>query len=164
MLFGYKSFLKGLKGMNNFQYEIGKSYTTNGPILARSNKGNGFFMCEDLEDTLRYYPELPVEDPEICLVRGSGKFDVDYDAYYDYTSFAFERIDILKLLTREDIIAYGIELTNHRLIKFISTLKLREDELKLFEEKFSSNDDVMRTLECCQKQKKKVLKNEGSKI
>ncbi len=132
MLIGYKSFNKGL--INNYgkPFEVGKTYSTIGPIIA-GNNGNGFHMCEHMEDTFRYFHEEG--DFDVCLVRGSGLSDYKYDEYYDYEMYAFQTIEILRLLTREEIINYGLDLRDNRFKKYISTIRLNSEEIECFEKR-----------------------------
>ncbi len=156
MLVGYKSFNKGL--INNYGkvFEVGKVYSTTGPIIA-GNNGNGFHMCENMEDTFRYFCEEECFD--VCLARGSGLFDYKYDEYYDYEKYAFQTIEILRVLTREEIIKYGLNLTNNRFKKYISTTKLNGDEIERFEKKLmeTNREFDLQYLDYYQKVKENVF-------
>ena len=71
---GYKGFDKNLK-CSDFQYEVGKDYTTEGKIEACKN---GFHFCENPMDVLGYYPP---SDSRYCIVESSGQEDRDgYDS------------------------------------------------------------------------------------
>ena len=71
---GYKGFDKDLKCLD-FQYEVGKDYTTEGKIEACKN---GFHFCENPMDVLGYYPP---SDSRYCIVESSGQEDRDgYDS------------------------------------------------------------------------------------
>ena len=71
---GYKGFDKDLK-CSDFQYEVGKDYTTEGKIEACKN---GFHFCENPMDVLGYYPP---SDSRYCIVESSGQEDRDgYDS------------------------------------------------------------------------------------
>ena len=69
---GYKGFDKDLKCLD-FQYEVGKDYTTEGKIEACKN---GFHFCENPMDVLGYYPP---SDSRYCIVESSGQEDRDGD-------------------------------------------------------------------------------------
>ena len=69
---GYKGFDKDLK-CRDFQYEVGKDYTTKGKIEACKN---GFHFCENPMDVLGYYPP---SDSRYCIVESSGQEDRDGD-------------------------------------------------------------------------------------
>ena len=69
---GYKGFDKDLK-CRDFQYEVGKDYTTEGKIEACKN---GFHFCENPMDVLGYYPP---SDSRYCIVESSGQEDRDGD-------------------------------------------------------------------------------------
>ena len=67
---GYKGFDKDLK-CRDFQYEVGKDYTTEGKIEACKN---GFHFCENPMDVLGYYSP---SDSRYCIVESSGQEDRD---------------------------------------------------------------------------------------
>jgi len=67
---GYKGFDKDLK-CRDFQYEVGKDYTTEGKIEACKN---GFHFCENPMDVLGYYPP---SDSRYCIIESSGQEDRD---------------------------------------------------------------------------------------
>ena len=67
---GYKGFNKDLK-CRDFQYEVGKDYTTEGKIEACKN---GFHFCENPMDVLGYYPP---SDSRYCIIESSGQEDRD---------------------------------------------------------------------------------------
>ena len=69
---GYKGFDKDLK-CRDFQYEVGKDYTTEGKIEACKN---GFHFCENPMDVLGYYPP---SDSRYCIVESSGQEDRNGD-------------------------------------------------------------------------------------
>ena len=69
---GYKGFDKDLKCLD-FQYEVGKDYTTESKIEACKN---GFHFCENPMDVLGYYPP---SDSRYCIVESSGQEDRDGD-------------------------------------------------------------------------------------
>ena len=145
MIFGYKCFDKGLINRYGFKYEVGKSYHNNN-TLKFGNNGNGFHMCLNLEDTLRYFDAWN-KDVDICYVLGYGdyiKYDDEYYGYYDM--FVFENIKILKLLSREDIINYALRLNEIRVQRFLSSIKLSENENKLFLEKYNKSSDVKKRI------------------
>ena len=53
-MLGYKCFNENLTNRYNTKFEIGKIYHVNGNIKF-GNNGNGFHICKNLEDTLRYF-------------------------------------------------------------------------------------------------------------
>ncbi len=95
-VYGYKVFAPGLVGRQNFQFEVGKQYHENHVSFG----SQGFHFCLRLEDTLC----SPVHR-EFCLVRGFGKiqsYDDDYYGYYDM--FCCSDIEIIKKISREEIL------------------------------------------------------------
>ncbi len=58
--------------------------------------------------------------------------------------FAFEYMVIKKLLTREEIIAYGLELFGYQLERFISLFKLTKEEINIFKHKFQKESQILK--------------------
>ena len=56
--------------------------------------------------------------------------------------YAVSKLEILKKLTREEIIENGLSLSELRVRRFLEGFKLTEDEIKLFLEKFSKNESL----------------------
>jgi len=102
MVFGFKCFDKGLVNSYGVKFEEGKIYETCGEIKF-GLWGNGYHMCKNIEDTLRYFDGMNM-DVDICSVLGMGNIDIyndDYNGYYDM--YSVEKIKIIKLLTRDEI-------------------------------------------------------------
>lgn len=137
---GYKIFIGNKDNFVNnygFQFEEGKIYETDQDIYP---KKAGFHFAKRLEDTLRY-GNAREEDVIICKVTALGKiieYEDDYYGYYDL--YVTDKIKIDKILTREDIISYALELPEYRLERFIQTMKLSDEEVKLFMGKSSLID------------------------
>lgn len=154
-MIGYKCFYSGLINRYGIRFDIGKTYYTNGEIKY-GNKGNGFHMCSNLEDTLRYFDAF-YDYVDICLVEGYGKtdcFEDEYNGYYDM--YACEYLRIIKVLTREEIIDYALNLNEMRVKRFISQFKLNKEEIELFKNKFSKYPDVLNCIAYYQENKKDV--------
>ncbi len=136
---GYKCFNEDLSNRYKVPFEVGKTYEIDGDVKF-GNDGNGFHFCKNIEDTLRYFD---TSSCSICLVKGSGKvfsYDDDYNGFYDM--YVAEKIEIIKKLSREEIIDIGLNLYDYRLYRFIQLFKLSCDEIEQFKEKFS-NDKIL---------------------
>ena len=141
-VYGYKCFNKGLTNRYGEKFEIGKMYQCNKEIKF-GNDGHGFHICKRLEDTLRYFDAMN-EDVDICEVKCSGKIEEnedDYNGYYDM--YACECLEIIRLLTREEIITYGLNLTDDAAKRFVSLFKLNDQEISLFKEKYKNNPNIL---------------------
>lgn len=128
-IIGYKCFNKGLINRYGKQFSLGKIYIREGLIKFRNN-GNGFHLCKNLEDTLRYFDAIN-DEVDICKVKGSGtiaEYSDEYNGYYDM--YAVEKLELLKLLTREEIIMYALNLDSERLKRFLSSIKLTDEEIE----------------------------------
>lgn len=149
-VFGYKSFNADMTNRYGMKFEVGKIYTVPGPIKF-GNNGNGFHMCKNMEDTFRYFDSTNIA---VCEVNGFGKNQKYEDEYYGfYDMYAVEKIEILKLLKRKEILEYMLELYPERVVRFIQLFKLYDDEIKLFEEKFRNESSVIKYIDYYQKGK-----------
>ena len=135
---GYKCFDERLKNRYGTHFEVVKTYHVNTAIKYKNNR-NGFHFCINLEDSLRYYDAMN-NRVDICLVNGFGnlvEFEDEYNGYYDmYTS---EYITILKILSRQEIISYILNLNEIRVKRFMSLFRLTQEEINLFTEKFKES-------------------------
>ena len=133
MIEGYKCFNSGLVNRYGLKFEPFKEYHATGDIIFHSN---GFHMCVNLEDTLRYFDAMN-KSVDIAKVVGYGdtsQYDDEYNGYYDM--YAVEYLKILSVLSRDEIIDYALKLTPLRAKRFISLYKLSDNEIILFKEKF----------------------------
>ena len=149
-MFGYKSFNADMTNRYGKKFEVGKIYTVTGTIKF-GNNGNGFHMCKNMEDTFRYFDSTNIA---VCEVNGFGKKVLYEDDYYGfYNMYAVEKIEILKLLKRKEILEYMLNNYPSNVIRFIQLFKLYDDELKLFEDKFKNEYRVIDAIEFYQKRK-----------
>lgn len=131
----YKCFNSDLTNRYGTKFEVGKTYHANGAIKF-GNNGNGFHMCQRLEDTLRYFDAMGNE-VAICEVTGYGACDKGEDTIYDYYDmYAYENMTINKRLSREEIINYALQATGNRAQRFVTLYRLTPEEMILFEKKF----------------------------
>ena len=157
MIFGYKCFNKGLTNRYGYKFEVGKEYIRTGEIKF-GNNGNGFHFCKNIEDTFRYFNAME-EEIEVCLVIGDGaceKYEDTYNEYYDL--YSVEKLKIVKVLTREEIINIGINLDEIRVKRFIQGFKLNSQEIELFKDKFQNNISVINVILYYQDKDKEVYK------
>jgi len=126
---GYKAFNKGLTNRYGFEFELGKLYSIEGELQG-GNHGNGFHFCKNIEDVLRYFDGLH-DDIDICTVIGSGEYLLKEDEYYGYYDmYVTQHLEILKILSREEILAEMNNMHYKRLERFIKGYKLSENELE----------------------------------
>ena len=143
---GYKCFNEDMTNSYSIKFEIGKIYTVNGPVKF-GNQGNGFHMCERMEDTLRYFDAMK-NDVSICLVRGSGDMLAFSDEYYGYYDMhVVQSLEILKIFNRDEIINMATNMNRDSLTRFLSGFKLKNDELKYFKDKFKTDDSIINFIE-----------------
>lgn len=139
---GYKCFNDDLTNRYGMKFSVGKIYIANGAIKF-GNRGNGFHMCKNIEDTFRYFDAFN-NKVSICEVIGSGKtikYEDDYYGYFDM--YSVEKLKIVKKLNREEIINIGLNLNFFRAERFVKGIKLSDEEIKKFKEKFIKNVIVL---------------------
>lgn len=152
---GYKCFYKGLINLYNRKYEPHKLYISSNNIKYGID-GNGFHMCENIEDTLRFFDNN--KELEICEVIGFGNYEKHEDTYYDYFNmYSVEKLYISKILTRKEIINIALNLSEIRLKRFIAGYKLTNEELILFKNKFYNNKTILNYIEYYQENNKTVF-------
>ena len=152
----YKCFNKGLINRYGTKFEVGKLYKVSGKIKF-GNSGNGFHSCSYLEDTLRYFDTFS-NNVDIALIDGFGNsiiYNDEYNGFYDM--YVFEKMIINKVLTRDEIINYGLNLYDFRLKRFLSLYKLDYFEKKMFYDKYKNNNDILNYIEYYQNNKKDVF-------
>lgn len=128
---GFKAFEKGLKTRQGDILELDKMYQIEGtPIFSSC----GYHMCQNLEDTLRYFdPQLI----EICRAEGYPEY-VEY--YDDYTGsgkmYSCQKIVLTQILTPEEIIEEAKKMANFRFKKFAAFYPLTEEQKAYFTEMY----------------------------
>ena len=124
---GYKSFKQGLITNGDIKFEVGVPMHSNGEIQAGPKGGNGFHMCLNFEDTFRF-----IENPILCEVTGYGtiskEYIDDYNGYYGI--YACSDMIVNRIISREEIIEMAKSLYEERLIRFIMTYKMTDEEVK----------------------------------
>lgn len=142
---GFKCFNKGLINRYGKKFEVGKIYFAEGSIKF-GNEGNGFHLCKNLEDTLRYFDAMN-DEVSICRVIGSGEIHEWFDEYYEYFDmYVASNLQIIKELSREEIIDIGLNLNNLKVNRFISGYRLNEEEIKMFKDKFKKDQFVQQNI------------------
>ena len=155
-IIGYKAFNKDLTNRYGQKFEVGKIYIAPG-IIKFGRNGNGFHLCENIEDTFKYFDPL---DMTICKVIGSGKIveskSIENEYYDFYKMYAVEKIEILKELSRLEILEEGLKLSGVRAERFVSLFQLTPEEIKLFREKFKNETKVLDAISYYQEKNKKI--------
>lgn len=132
---GYKAFDKGLIDMYGNPRELNHVYSVDGPILWNSTHGgNGYHFCTYLEDCFSYFNGFE-KDIDIAVVKGSGEM-IQYDDEYrgNFKMYVSRNIEILRVLSRKEIIEYFLQRKNHleTFSKFIYGYPLSLEERTLF--------------------------------
>ena len=155
-----KLFNSDLTNQYGMPFQLNKPYKTEGEV-SFGTKGNGFHFAKRLEDTLRYgdMDNLNVNQV-IGLVEGSGEIITREDDYYGYYDlYSASQIEILKILSREEVIEEAKKMYPERLARFIQGYKLTEEEIEFFKNKFLSNYQVNFHLEYYQKKELAKVKS-----
>lgn len=145
MILGYKCFKKGLINRYGMKFEVGQKYTKSGEIKF-GNNGNGYHFCKNLEDTLRYFDSFS-EQLDICEVIGDGKINIYNDEYYGYYDmYVCSNLEIIKILNENEILEYILNAQEDRIIRFINTYKLNEEQIYLLKQKYIKNQEILNAL------------------
>ena len=157
MIKGYKCFNKGLITNYNDKLELNKIYHVKDNIKFSQS---GFHLCSYLEDTFRYFDTFQneVDVTEVIGYGNISKYDDEYNGFYDMYSVEFMKI--VRVLLREDIIKYAINLPEYRLLRFISLYKLNLNEIKLFKKLYYNNKNIINAIMYYQENIKDVYEKE----
>ena len=60
--------------------------------------------------------------------------------------YSVEKLEIIKELSREEIIEKGLHLKEQRAERFVSTLSLTKEEISLFKEVFKNNKRILKAI------------------
>ena len=152
---GFKSFDKNFKSFNDIIMEPNKIYEIDGEIKYHKH---GYHFASRLEDTLRYVNGLE-EEVKLCKIKALGLIDWYDDEYYGYYDLGCtNKIYIDKLLTREEIIDYALNLHEQRLLRFIQGYKLTKEELELFKSIYKRKENVLNFISYFQEKDYDVFK------
>ena len=126
---GYKAFNKDFTNRYGRHFEVGGTYSVKGD-LSWGKYGNGFHFCTNIEDCFRYYdPDTSI----IAEVKGFGRMVKNDDEYYGYYDmYVCEKIEIIRLISRKEIISMMLEVDFDRQERFIRSYNLTEIEKELF--------------------------------
>ena len=134
-IFGYKSFSLDRRNIYGIVFEEGKKYHVDGDIKF-GPQGNGYHFAERFEDTIRYSgysSDSILRDVSIAEVIGSGKIVKSEDFYNEYFDmYSVSDLEIIKFLSREEIISLALNLPEMRMKRFVSLFRLNDDEIELF--------------------------------
>lgn len=150
---GYKCFNSDFTNRYGRKFSVGKIYVVPG-IIKFGNYGNGFHICKNMEDTFRYYDTSNII---VCEVIGSGnyvEYSDEYNEYFDM--YSVEKLEIIRKLSREEIIEEGLNLNEIRVKRFLSTFKLTQEEIDNFKSKFRNNRNILNILAYYQEENKDV--------
>lgn len=146
LFLGYKALNSDLTNRYNKKYELFKTYHADGTIKF-GNNGNGFHMCTNVEDTLRYVNTFS-EDISICMIAGWGKYSEYNDDYYGYYDmYAYEYMQIIKILSKEDVLELATNMPFYRLLRFLRDYKLEPSELEYLKKLYIDNQYILKRLE-----------------
>lgn len=143
-MIGYKAFDYDLVNRYGMKFDLNVEYSLSGE-LKFGNNGNGFHFCTNLEDTLRY---VDGANAIIVMVEALGnlkQYDDEYNGYYDM--FVTNKIKIIKVLTKEDILKYMFKLPEFRMIRLISSFfQFSEEDLQMLEMLYQNNDSIIKAI------------------
>ena len=124
----------GMKFLENIEYSFDGQ-------LQYGSSNNGFHFCENLEDSFRFFNSFE-DDIVIGKIIADDKIVSKDDNFYGYYGLCVtNKIKVLKFMSREEVINYGLSLVGERLYRFIRGYKLTAGEIKILQDKFK--DDYM---------------------
>ena len=136
--------------MNNFKYELGKTYSMNREDIQLCEKG--FHFCKDLQDVFIYYPVARIFKVK-GLIRNT-KTNLDKNLYYDWDSkVVAKEIKIIEEIPFEDYKKYIT-------VPFIDTKEIYFGEFADFYNSCNSVD-TKRYYKWCQNKTIYFLKENG---
>lgn len=145
MVRGFKAFSGDMNNRYGKHFKEGERYSVLGPAVY-GTQGNGYHFCERLEDTLRYVDGMD-DDIQIAEVVGYGDVVESFDNYYGYYDmYVASNIQIVKVLSREEIIRRGLNMPEYRSERFVKGYRLTDDEIDMFKRKFKGNSNVLRAI------------------
>ena len=126
---GYKSFDVDHTNCYNSYFEEGKSYHVEGQIIYGVH-GNGIHFAKRLEDTIRFSgTSETLKDVAIAEVIGDGIIVEGYDHYNGYYDlYCCSDLEVVKFLTREEIISHALTLGGFGMERFVSQFRLESDD------------------------------------
>ena len=146
-VWGYKAFNKDKTNNYGMQFEEGKSYAISGNISpGLYGKSEGYHFCTNLADVFRFV-DAKNDDVQVAYVGTNSeyvKFDDEYYGYFDMV--VCREIYIDRFLTREEIIDRSLEFGEFDLRKFLSTIKLDDNEILKFIKKYDNRLYCLRDL------------------
>lgn len=146
MISGYKAFNEDMTNNFGFSFSQGKVYVADG-IIRFGIRGNGFHLCRNIEDTLRFFDGMN-ENIQIAKVNGYGNIDKREDDYYGYYDmYSVEKLEIVKILERKEIIEIADSLNSESFKRFVAGFKLNSDEIEFARRKYNSNASVLRYID-----------------
>ena len=157
--FGYKAFDSNRKNQIGQLFEEGKIYTSEGelrPGMYDYKNMNGYHMSENIANVFRFF-DSECDGITVAEVRGFGEclsFEDTYNEYFDM--YVCQNLEILKFLSREEIIENIVTLNEFEIVKFLNTYKLNEEEKTLLSKQFKNNDIVYSALQYFQYNNKDV--------
>lgn len=129
VIHGYKAFASDGTNIALETMPVGKYYYDGQIKYGKC----GYHFAQNLEDTIRY---SGTSSPIIAEVIASGVIDEGADEYYGfYNIYAASNIEIVRYLTREEILQYALGLNIERMKRFIVSFELTDEELNLFIQK-----------------------------
>ena len=143
---GYKAFNKDLVDENGLEFEPWVRYEASN----EKNHISGFCFNINLEDSLEKFGG---SDGDVCVAKvytdGTLKYP-EKKAYTENDCLMTDEIEVVKVLNRETIIEYGLNLSGERLQKFINNFRLTNEEIKMFCWKYPGNVNFRKHIKECQ--------------
>lgn len=153
---GFKAFNGDCTNRYGKKFLEGVEYSFDGQLQYGSSD-NGFHFCNNLEDTFRFFDSFN-DEVIIGKIVADDKIISTDDTFYGYYGLCVtNRIKVLKFMSREEVVDYGLSLVGDRLYRFIRGYKLTPDDIKMFQDKFSDDYIAIANIEYYQLGDKKAF-------
>lgn len=166
-VYGFKAFNEDHTNRYGVLFEAGKTYKTEGTVQFGTKSMGGYHMCQNLEDTLKFFEGLP-EDPVVAEVEGFGKivkYDDETQDYFDM--YSVETLKVKRFLSREEMLNLVLsdpDMYDDRVCRFLQGVRLNPAEIEIFKEQFEDSPRVLKTLAYYQENDKDVYDRDYRKF
>jgi len=160
---GYKAFNADFTNHYGRQFKGISKHSVSGEAKF-GTYGNGFHFCERLEDTLRYFDAM---NGEVLFAEVIGSGDVveygdEYYGYYDM--YAATELEVVRVLSREEIISMYLSVPSHRMVRFVQGFRLNPLEKELMRCHYNDDINVLNAISYYQDGDKDVYSRERGRV
>lgn len=132
---GFKGFKDDFRNKYGKPFETGVVYSRESTVLKFGENGKGYHFAVSLADTFRFFN--PCLDNMYCEVLGTGNFlRQDPYLYNSDVMYVVEKLEIIRVLSREDILQYVCQADMDELRRFFALFPFTKAELEALRKYF----------------------------